>query len=216
MRSATQTACPEATTIRGGQRLKTVTALFIVLASIVLVACDSPPPEEGEAQKPLSVSGQETASVEMTRHATAPSLTASPEPMPTARPTIMPAAGTEAPSDVCWRSAVTQLALNECAWMEAEESRALLLQAISRNKTLASDAEFVLLQRQWELQTERECALLLLKQTNGVYDNGSMAPMLYGRCVALRFKSRYEDLRTTACGAKFCDSDDGFPELPPE
>jgi hypothetical protein len=98
--------------------------------------------------------------------------------------------------------------------MEAEEARAQLLLAISRNQRLANDAEFAQTQRQWELHAERECALLLLKRRDGVYEYGSMAPMLYGGCVAVRFTSRYEDLRVTVCGARICDRDDGFPELP--
>jgi uncharacterized protein YecT (DUF1311 family) len=206
---------------------KLTTALLagLLLSLLVLAACQAtaPAPQIVTVRETVmvretvavreTVTVLETVPVEVTRLATVV-VAAPPVASPTPRPTITPAPGQTPPSYTCAMTATTQSAINQCTAMEADEARARLLLAISRNRNLTENPEFALIQQQWEQQTERECALLLLKTTDGVYYYGTMAPMLYYSCITRRIHSRYDDLQRSACGAERCDAADGFPDWP--
>lgn len=201
------------------------TCLFLV-ALLALVACQVAPPatpqvvtmrETVVVRETVAVREtvvvRETVPVEVTRLATVV-VAAEVTPSPTPRPTITPAPGGTRPSVTCAQTAVTQSDLNACEAMRADEARARLLQAISLNPNLSGNPEFMLIQQQWEQQTERECRLLLLKMEDGAFYYGTMAPMLYYACITHRTHSRYIDLQGSACGGMRCDAEDGFPDWP--
>ena len=202
---------------------------LLVIAMLALVACEVAPPAATATPQVVTVREtvvvretvavretvmmRETVPVEVTRLATVV-VAAEVTPSPTPRPTITPAPGGTPPSVACAQTAVTQSDLNTCEAMRAAEARARLLQAIRLNPNLSSDPEFAVSQQQWEQQTERECALLLLKMQDGVYYYGTMAPMLFSGCITQRIHSRYVDLQHSACGGMRCDAADGFPDWP--
>ena len=101
----------------------------------------------------------------------------------------------------CFKRAVTQVDLNDCANKERELAKAQLDKLIS--KIIFSSEEkqnFDQLQGEWESFVEKDCSFLYgqvitTADGNSYYQRGSMAPMLRGLCEAKHYKERIEDLK---------------------
>jgi apolipoprotein N-acyltransferase len=106
----------------------------------------------------------------------------------------------------CYDEANTQYELNHCSGLLAEESRKemyilveLVISKFSMN--LEKAQEFINLQEEWELLAEKECELWygrIIKDSKtgtNYYENGSMAPMLEGKCLQNKYEDRAKELK---------------------
>jgi uncharacterized protein YecT (DUF1311 family) len=111
-----------------------------------------------------------------------------------------------APTKSCYDEAKTQDDLNQCSGLLAEEARKMMNEIVELIKNKYSNKpekvqEFSRLQSEWENHAFEECKLWYgsyIKDPNTgneYYENGSMAPMLFGECLQYKYENRAMELK---------------------
>src|SRR5690606_34523851 len=100
----------------------------------------------------------------------------------------------------CYETALSQLAMNECAHMrvsELENQMNTILQLIQEETSEERYEQLSYFQIEWQDFSVRECTFLSGAILNGnySYEGGSMAPLRLGECLVSKYEDRLRELQ---------------------